>query len=763
MAKRSCHASQEGLKQIRRAYNAAGLTQEGLAETASVSRSTVSSFFAGKPIDRNNFVELCTVLDLNWEDIVDRPAEPALDNAEINTIVQTIREQIKPIVREKCGTIPVLDGTQPIELTGERGIYTNVNILKPSTIPRRLEILDLVKNCRVEEFDRPGMNRVNDEPIPGLEAVEKYHKLMVWGKPGAGKTTFLKYLAMQCIEEKFQANRIPVFITLQEFAEKEKPDLFTYISHLVRMSTEESLRRVLQQGRALVLLDGLDEIREKDTKQVLQQIRDFSTEFHSNQFVITCRIAANEYKFEKFTQVEVADFDQEQISIFAQNWFRLSEPTRAERFIQKLKENEPIQELASSPLLLTLLCLVFQDKEDFPKKRSELYQEGIELLLKQWDAKRGVERDEIHKNLSLKKKQDLLSQIALITFEQQEYFFKPEVLEELIESFFYRLPGFDSNKENLEVDIKAVLREIQAQHGLLIERSRNIYSFSHLTFHEYFAAREIVAKSAYKDLVKHLTEKRWREVFLLTTGMMRKEDDLLKLMKQNIDKMLADDEKLQRFLSWVNRKSISIEAPDKSVAIRAFYFSSAYNRNPTLALALARAFDLSLPRLHAHDLAHVLTRDLGFSRTLDFELTDALFFACTLPGALILNVDIDLSRALTRALDLAHNFDSELKRNLQEIRKQLPKVSADDRENSKRWWMENGQVWTEKLRTVMIEHRNIGHDWKFKDEQKQVLEQYYAANKLLIGCLNSDCYVSRDVRQEIEDTLFLPLSEIDRS
>jgi predicted NACHT family NTPase len=106
----------------------------------------------------------------------------------------------------------------------------------------------------------------------------------------------------------------------------------------------------LRQGKAFVLLDGLDEVRDEDTKRVLTQIRYVSEPFHTNQFVITCRIASKEYRFERFTEVEVADFNQKQIAIFAQNWFRLSDPVKVERFIQKLKENEPIQELATNPL-----------------------------------------------------------------------------------------------------------------------------------------------------------------------------------------------------------------------------------------------------------------------------------------------------------------------------------------------------------------------------------------------------------------------------
>lgn len=62
----------------------------------------------------------------------------------------------------------------------------------------------------------------------------------------------------------------------------------------------------------------------------------------------------------------------------------------------------------------------------------------------------------------------------------------------------------------------------------------------------------------------------------------------------------------------------------------------------------------------------------------------------------------------------------------------------------------------------MIEHCNIGHDWQFTEEQKELLQQYYDANKLLVDCLDSDCYVSRQVRQEIEDTLLSPMSEIEK-
>ena len=762
-ASRSLYLPPPGINKARQAIADKGLTQQELATQIGISRASVAKFFAGQRVDRRIFIEVSTALAMNWEDLTESESiqEDQNKSSETNVLVQEIREKLKPIVHQKCGTMRVLDMEQPIELTGERGIYTNVNILERVTGRRRLEIAEILQNCGVEEFERAGLSRVAEKRVPGLEAVEQHRKLMVLGKPGAGKSTFLKYLAMQCIEGNFQADRIPVFITLKDFAEIEgNPDLFTHIRQLVELPTSDTLQKILQQGQLLVLLDGLDEVREEDTKRVLRQILEFSDQFHLNQFVITCRIAAKEYTFERFTEVEVADFEKDQIAIFAQNWFRRSDPVKAERFIQTLEENKPIQELASSPLLLTLLCLVFGESADFPANRSELYKEGLDVLLKKWDGKRNIQREQLYKNLSLKRKEDLLSQIALTTFEQKEYFFKQKTLEAYISDFIRNLPNVDSDPEILRIDSEAVLKSIESQHGLLVERARGVYSFSHLMFQEYFAARKIIAGSAYEDLVTHLTEKRWREIFLLTVSMMRNADDLLILIKQEIDKLINRDQQLQKLLIWVAQKSKSAKAPYKPAAIRAFYLAIALalnlerDRELALSLDLAVSLDPIFPSPLAAD-SQQTDHVLGLGLNLDYILARNLDLARA--HYLALDVDFNVDFELDIALDLAQ--DANLQHELRDLMSKLLSV-GDDRMAQANWWLsKGGREWTEQLRDVIIEHRNIGHDWQFGEEQQQLLQQYYDANKLLVDCLNSDCYVSREVRQEIEDTLLLPMSE----
>ena len=753
MTRRSLQASPQGIQNIKKALKKKKWSQTYIAGAVGCSRQTIWSLLQGNSTDCEVFMEVCTQLGLNWEEISSELPQDDYQDVEINTLVQEVRERIKPEIQEKCGTMRVLDMTQPIAL-GD--IYTHVNILEKITSRRGFERSELMLDGSPEIFERFCLGEIRERRLPGIEAVKKFSKFMILGKPGAGKTTFLKHLAIGCIGGEFQGEKVPVFVTLKDFAEaNDKPDLLEYITLLVTTPSVGAhgcaplqpkvipMQEILHQGRALILLDGLDEVREADNSHVLKQVREFSHHFHLNQFIITCRIAAKEYTFEKFTEVEIADFDDKQIADFSHKWFlSKNDPIKAESFLQKLQEDAPIRELATSPLLLTLLCLVFEDTSSFPTNRAELYQTGVDVLLKKWDVKRNIEREQVYKRLSLKRKEDLLSQIARITFEAGNYFFKQREVERYITQYIQNLPDASTDPEVLELDSVAVLKSIEAQHGLFVERARGLYSFSHLTFLEYFTARKIVTSCnpyAVDDptlqmLVSHVTEKHWREVFLLTVGMLDSADVLLRLMKVKVDGLLAGDEKLQEFLRWVDEEARSVRGSYKIASARIFYFAG------------------------VRDFSWV---NLDLARTLDNNLAHTLNLAQILDVARVHTHgrSVSLTRALDRAFAHSFNLTPGLQQLMEQIKAQLPNFS--DAEKHQSWLKAGGQAWTEQLRAVMIEHRKIEHDWQFNDTQKQLLQQYYDANKLLVDCLNSECYVSREVRQEIEATLLLPIAELE--
>jgi predicted NACHT family NTPase len=403
---------------------------------------------------------------------------------------------------------------------------------------------------------------------------------MVFGKPGAGKTTFLKYLAMTCIQGENFSSLIPMFIDLKRFANSSSD--VSLLSFMVQKFSEcnlleEQVSCLFENGKGLVLLDGLDEVKSEDSQRVLMQIEDFCDRYSQNLFVITCRIAAKDYVFRNFADVEMADFDDAQIQSFAEKWFAVNDSDLSARFLEEVKANSQIQELATSPLLLTLLCLEFEESGDFPSDRADLYDRALTTLLRQWDSKRGITRDQIYKSLSIKRKESLLSHIALTTFERKEFLFKQRDLERYISDYIRNFPEVSSDPEALQLDSEVVLKSIESQHGLLVERAKRVYSFSHFTFHEFLTAKQIVnianpyslEDQTLQMLASHVADKQWREIFLLTVKMIANADCLLLTMKVCIDKLILDSQ-LQEFLVWVNDKAQEDQTSYSKQAVRAF-------------------------------------------------------------------------------------------------------------------------------------------------------------------------------------------------
>ncbi|MEM6448648.1 MAG: signal transduction protein, partial [Cyanobacteria bacterium P01_D01_bin.123] len=159
------------------------------------------------------FVSFCKALDLDWEEISGQKRAapkastvPASSENDIDALVQMLREKVHDDIQHRCGTMRVLDMEQPI---GLGDIYTDVNILEKLSGRRRLGLSELLEDCDLENFDRFLLGQIRHERIPGLEAVEQHDKLIILGKPGAGKTTFMKRLAILCNQGEFQAHRVP--------------------------------------------------------------------------------------------------------------------------------------------------------------------------------------------------------------------------------------------------------------------------------------------------------------------------------------------------------------------------------------------------------------------------------------------------------------------------------------------------------------------------------------------------------------------------
>jgi predicted NACHT family NTPase/DNA-binding CsgD family transcriptional regulator len=661
-----------------------------------------------------------------------------------NDGIETVRSRCRQKMISQYNSIRLLNQT---EITVDQ-LYVDVWLLKRPTQTlqpgaKMWELFDL-RNDRLGMGDR-------DFRDDGMNVANRNNRLLILGKPGAGKTTFLKHLAVDCSKEKFQSDLIPVLIELRQIRSTEWK-LLDAIAEQLKLSLQQT-EKLLEQEQLLILMDGLDEVPSSAFRaNVQRQVCDLAQkpEYAGNRFILTCRtqIITGEMP-QGFTAVEVADFTPSQVQRFVENWFLASELTETEvnqkwqTFAEAIDQNPALKELTVTPVLLSLMCWVFEDTGELPTQAASLYDQGIDLLLERWNERKAIPEwemgNEVYRVLTLKEKKQLLTDIAAWKFEHPENFvlFEQEVLTQQMVQLLKLAKSEDG---------EAVLRSIEAQHGLLVERADRLWSFSHLTFQEHFTVQWLTQLSP-EQLASKIAARQWQDV-VEQLVKSQPSDKLLKLIKQAVDRSVSQDAKCQKFLTWVAQKAESVNAPYKSSALRAFVFALALARDLALVLALARSLDLNLARSRSRslDVALDLALDLNLARSLDV--------------ALDLDLALDLNLALTRSLALDLALDPELVEKLQKLREQLSKnLSKQHLESFRQWWRSEGQHWIQALRQTMIEHLNIGHDWQFTESQNQALRQYYDANQFLVKLLKVD-KVSEEVRKEIEDKLLLPIDRL---
>jgi len=595
----------------------------------------------------------------------------SLNERTRQSIVQASQQYLQNYIALH-GKVQVLGMRHAVDLDS---IYTAVQLLEEGEI-RQYESLDALERTFRQRQQRRFQSKEASKQT-GISVANQEKYLMVLGGPGAGKSTFLRKMGLEALKgKKGQLNHrcIPVFIELKQFSDSNieiETKIASEFESCGFPSPNKFTASALEQGRLLILLDGLDELPTKKLDWVIERIQEFVEKFYENRFIASCRTAAYRRKFVWFSNAAIADFDNTQIEQFIGNWFQSEADKQARtadrcwKLLQK-RENANAKELAQTPLLLTFLCLVYDKSQNFPNNRSELYGKALQILLEEWITEKRVQRDEVFQELDAQLEEILLSEIAYQGFQADKLFFPQLELVEQIKTF---LAGNLNAPQHL--DGEAVFNAITVQQGILVERAQNVYSFSHLTLQEYLTAEYIEYNRLFEQLVTdRLIDTRWHEVFLLVAGLMRGgADELLLLMEKEAQKFI-NTPKLSGLLRWADRITAGSESDIKPVGKRAIAIFNAYaktNAKPyiiTNTNANANAIAIAYAYTNANVYAYAYAYPIVYAYAIDYtdvnSITNLITYVSKLEKLKVFNY-VNLFRLLAILEDLKLKITEENK------------------------------------------------------------------------------------------------------
>ncbi|MEO0705977.1 MAG: NACHT domain-containing protein [Cyanobacteria bacterium J06649_5] len=331
-----------------------------------------------------------------------------LKDKSAQAIFQASRKYVENYQKRHC-QLKVLGMREPVDLSA---VYTGVKLLNSrDVLCFEMDALeDTFRKNRLRGYSGRGRD---DEKYSGITIANQKQYLMVLGGPGAGKSTFLRKVGLEALRTfhyervEYEHRLIPVLLELKRF-EAGNIDIAKFIAAEFATcgfpEAEAFTQNALAQGNLLVLLDGLDEVPSAQIDTVLKTIRDFVDRYDDNRFMASCRVAASGYRddaFRRFSDVTMADFDDEQIQQFITNWFGSAQDVErgtADKCWEVLQkpENKASKELAHTPLLLTYLCLVYDLSQRFPNNRSSLYKKALRILLEEWAAEKNIIIESLH-------------------------------------------------------------------------------------------------------------------------------------------------------------------------------------------------------------------------------------------------------------------------------------------------------------------------------------------------------------------------------
>ncbi|WP_170994641.1 NACHT domain-containing protein [Streptomyces sp. BPSDS2] len=378
----------------------------------------------------------------------------------------------------------------------------------------------------------------------GIEqALGEWDRLLLRGPAGSGKTTLVQWLALNAARRTFGAeladwNRcVPFVLRLRAFTARDAlpapADFLRAAGVPLHGSAPDGWAdRLLQQGRALVLVDGVDEVPDRLRKRTERWLRDLIAAYPRARYVVTTRPSAVPESWlsgSGFEPHSLLSMSQEDVRAFIEHWHRAarsecrSEEERAEldpyenALRRAVGTRRDLGLLATNPLMCALLCALNRDRRmQLPRARKELYDAALDMLLVRRDTEReiiGVEGVD----LTREEQTALLQRLAYWLIRNGLVEARQDEAVSLISDWMRAMSQVRGTPDQ-------VFTHLLNRSGLLREPAPGAVDFVHRTFQDYLGAKAAVEARDFGVLVRHAHEDQWDDVVQMAVGHARPDE-----------------------------------------------------------------------------------------------------------------------------------------------------------------------------------------------------------------------------------------------
>ncbi|MFE0677065.1 hypothetical protein [Streptomyces sp. NPDC058867] len=357
--------------------------------------------------------------------------------------------------------------------------------------------------------------------------------------------------------------RVPVFLRLAHFAHElarrerahEPPlSLAEYLGRDPDLRGADAdgrnavLRTFLDEGRAVIVLDGLDELPEGNRRTVSLAVQKFIEEAAAanaaeesdwpwrtggNQVIVTSRYVGYRSMSIRSGCVHfgIRPMERPAVEHFVRMWTAVAgkrskpgAPQRpvAEDLVREIYDDARpgIRTLATNPLHVTILATVYWADGRLPEQLAGVYDRVVERLLRIWLSRPECQAHTLTRD-------ELLAALEPLAAEMQDSavgngLVGLDRIGELIATPLARMRHTSPSDRAFQGVLRDLLTVIKKHVGLLAEESDDNYAFSHRTLQEFLAARHILAAgaAAAETIIERLDDPHWREPLKMALGLV---------------------------------------------------------------------------------------------------------------------------------------------------------------------------------------------------------------------------------------------------